>query len=193
MFFNSSIEFAITRGGRITRDFLTTFLNDNPYYDEDRYVFDSRVHMLMPGWFPCIPGFHHDDVPRQTSNGQPDYDSPSYRANHCLGLVNGDICPTQFATGRADFSRVPDDVIVYKQWHLEVEEKIKNGELERSSAPSNKLVYFNDRTWHQGVRTRAGGWRWFGRVSWDTDRVKRISNEIRQQVQVYLEFPLEGW
>lgn len=192
MFFNSDLEFAFGRGGPITKDFINAFLLDNDIPIAD-CVFDSRVHMLMKGWFPCIPGFHHDDVPRSTVSGQPNYDSPAYRSSHCFGLVNGDICPTEFALGNSDFSRVPDNVITYKHWHLEVEEKIKNGELERVSAPSGKLVYFNDRTWHQGVRARDSGWRWFGRISWNTARSKSITNEIRRQVQVYLEHPMEGW
>ena len=36
------------------------------------------------------------------------------------------------------------------------------------------------------------GWRWFGRLSRNTDRVRKITNEVRQQAQVYLEFPMEG-
>lgn len=37
------------------------------------------------------------------------------------------------------------------------------------------------------------GWRWFGRISRNTDRVKTVTNEIRMNAQVYLEFPMEGW
>jgi len=30
----------------------------------DEYVVDVKVHMLMPGEFPCIPNWHMDFVPR---------------------------------------------------------------------------------------------------------------------------------
>ena len=43
------------------------------------------------------------------------------------------------------------------------------------------------------LQTVRNGWRWFGRVSRNTDRVKNITNEIRVNAQVYLEFPMEGW
>lgn len=33
---------------------------DNP---ED-FIWDVKVHMLMPGQYPCIPNWHYDNVPR---------------------------------------------------------------------------------------------------------------------------------
>lgn len=35
-------------------------LPDNP----DNFTWDVKVHMLMPGQFPCIPNWHYDNVPR---------------------------------------------------------------------------------------------------------------------------------
>lgn len=32
--------------------------------DLNNYTFDIKVHMLMPGQFPCIPNWHYDNVPR---------------------------------------------------------------------------------------------------------------------------------
>lgn len=184
MFFNASPEFAYERGGPITKAFLDA-LPSRPV------VVDSRVHMLMPGWFPCIPGFHHDDVPRSRSDGQPNYDDPEYRSLHALALINGDIAPTNFAVGTADFAGVPLGETIYKQWHEEVEEYIASGKLNRVAAPSNQIVIFDDRAWHEGVRAVGNGWRWFGRASWATNRTP--TDEIRRQVQVYMENPMEGW
>lgn len=33
-------------------------------HDVDEYVVDVKVHMLMPGEYPCIPNWHLDFVPR---------------------------------------------------------------------------------------------------------------------------------
>lgn len=30
----------------------------------DEYLIDVKVHMLMPGQFPCIPNWHYDFLPR---------------------------------------------------------------------------------------------------------------------------------
>lgn len=43
------------------------------------------------------------------------------------------------------------------------------------------------------IRANKDGWRWFARVSQSTNRADFITNEIRNQVQVYMEFPMEGW
>jgi hypothetical protein len=197
MFFNCSGAYAFENGGPITRSFLSA-LPDGWY---DNVVFDSRVHMLMPGWYPAIPGFHHDDVPRPEippgqhfiTAGQPDYDNPRYNAEHIMGLVNGDICPTIFALGECTMPAIKPGELIYRKWHLEVERLLNDGVLNKSIALSNRLIYFDCDTFHSGVKAIGNGWRWFGRISRNTDRVNKITNEIRKQAQVYLEFPMEGW
>jgi hypothetical protein len=191
MFFSCDGDYAYKHGGPITREFLELLYLDDHITVPDNIIFDSRVHMLMKGWFPCIPGFHHDDVPRSSSDGQPNYDNAEYRSRHCMALVNGNIAPTEFATGTFIMPGVPEGETIYKVWHPEVEEQLDNGIGRRVPAVSNQLLFFDDRTFHQGTRAVDNGWRWFGRASWDTDR--KPVNEIRRQVQVYLEHPMEGW
>lgn len=178
MLFNCDMETAERLGGPITRDFVSHL---DPEFRKHG-VIDTRVHMLMPGWFPCIPGWHHDDVPRSTQDGQPNYTDPEYRSRHCLALVNGAICPTELLVGHIE---VPDPVpgrVIYKDWDNYLEGPGR-GQGERVSAP--------DRSFHRGTQAIRSGWRWFGRVSIDTDR--KPSNEIRKQVQVYLGVVNSGW
>lgn len=198
MFFNCDLAFAFDNGGPITRSFIMNLPDD---WNNDQVVIDTRIHMLMPGWYPAIPGYHHDDVPRPDipagqhflTAGQPDYDNPRYLSEHIIGLVNADVCPTHFATGRATFSEVPEGKTIYKHWHPEVLHHIEDGNLKQWEAPDRTLLQFNHATWHTGSKAVKNGWRWFGRVSRNTDRVKKITNEIRVNAQVYLEFPMEGW
>lgn len=188
MFFNCDISFAYQHGGAITRAFIDALPT---YWKDARVVLDSRVHMLMKGWYPCIPGWHHDDVPRSTPNGQPNYINPEYKSEHILGLVNAEVAPTEFAEGTIDLE-VPEDMI-YKKWHPQVEEAVRMGNLKLHKAKSGVLYAFDYETFHQGSRAVKDGWRWFARVSKNTDRSFHITNEIRSQVQVYMEFPMEGW
>lgn len=198
MFFNSNLNFALQNGGNITKSFIASLPQD---WLIDNVVFDSRIHMLMPGWYPAIPGWHHDDVPRPEipagqhfiTAGQPDYDNPRYKAEHIMGLVNANICPTEFALGKCEMSQIVGDDLIYRQWHKEVNEKLEESSLTKFKAPDRTLLYFDWQTFHQGNVAVSNGWRWFGRVSRNTDRTKKITNEIRSQVQVYLEFPMEGW
>lgn len=196
MFFNSDLPFAYRTGGPITRNFIKAL----PAGWDDA-VIDTRVHMLMPGWYPAIPGWHHDDVPRPIvgpgqhfiSAGQPDYDNPRYHAEHIMGLVNGDVCPTYFVCGTCNMPAIPEGELIYREWHKRVDMAIANEEVDTYTAESGKLIYFDWQTFHTGQKTKLSGWRWFARVSRNTDRQKQITNEIRNQVQVYMEFPMEGW
>jgi hypothetical protein len=188
MFFNCTWGFAYENGGEPTKDFLLSLPS---HLHNDKTIIDSRVHMLMPGWFPCIPGYHHDDVPRERYDKQPEYYNPSYRSQHALVLYNGDICPTEFAIGEQVFSNPEDHKIIYREWHKEVEQLINQKQLNVIKAPSEQIVYFDDRTWHQGTKAVGSGWRLFIRASWNTER--KPTNEIRRQVQTYMPFPMEGW
>lgn len=197
MLFNCDLEHGYRLGGRITRSFLERLPDD---WRRSPLVIDSRVHMLMPGWYPCIPGWHHDDVPRTRSDGQPNYDVGQCRSQHIVALVNGDICPTAFALGSADFEVPPLGSVVYGKWHDVVEAKIAAGELHRQSIESNRLVMIDDRTWHTGTKAVRNGWRFFIRASRyfspSGDIIPRgnpRTNELRRQVQVYLENPTAGW
>lgn len=198
MFFNCDLQFAFINGGPITRSFIDAL---PPEWKDAPTVFDSRVHMLMPGWYPAIPGYHHDDVPRPPiapgkhfiTAGQPDYDTPRYRSEHILGLVNAEVAPTHFAVGECVMPEVADGDLIYRRWHAEVERLIAAGEMKAEAAPDRTLVHFGCDAFHTGTQAVASGWRWFGRISRNTDRANSVTNEIRRQVQVYLEFPMEGW
>lgn len=189
MLFNCNYDAAWNLGGIITRSFLKSL----PYnfYSSPDFVFDSRVHMLKTGWFPCIPGYHHDDVPRSTINGQPNYDSPEYLSQHAMALINGDICPTEYALGECEMLKINESQIIYKEWHKEIIKLLEKSKLDKWSTPTNQVILFDWQSFHQGTRAVKDGWRWFGRASKNTHR--KPTNEIRNQVQVYLEFPMEGW
>lgn len=197
MLFNCNLDGAIRLGGPITREVLCQI---PAAWAQGPLLIDSRVHMLMPGWYPCIPGWHHDDVPRTREDKQPNYGPGQCRSEHMMLLINGDICPTEFALGEAEFGVPGLGQVIYEHWHRDVETKLVQGELVPWSAPSKTFIHFGDRTWHRGVPAVAGGWRYFIRISryfdpdgkW-IDRGNPRTNELRRQVQVYLESPNKGW
>jgi hypothetical protein len=196
MFYKSHISFVREHAGPVTKAFLDAIPSG---WDDS--IIDSRVHMLMNGWYPAIPGYHHDDVPRPPvaegahflTAGQPDYDTTSYFSEHLLGLVNAEICPTEFAIGECMMPAIPRGELIYREWHNEVMRLLHLGELEKVHAKSGQIIYFDWQTFHQGTKAIGSGWRWFIRLTRNSDTVKSPKNEIRRQVQVYLEFPMEGW
>ena len=202
MLFNCDGQAAINLGGPITREFVKLLLLQwQCCLTHEELVVDTRVHMLMPRWYPCIPGFHHDDVPRLGDHGQPYYPEfngswdrqGNYHADHAMTIVGGTGSFTEFALGTAEFKPVPIGDTVYAQWHYEVVNHLANGKLKCYSVTPNEIVFFDARSWHQGVPATEFGWRYFARASWNTDRTKHCTNEVRRQVQVYLENPMEGW
>lgn len=72
-----------------------------------------------------------------------------------------------------------------------VEKAVADGRLELQTVPDKTYAYFDDRTWHQATPAKASGWRWFIRASRNT--LREPTNELRRQVQVYLENPMMGW
>lgn len=195
MLFNCDLEGATRLGHTLTHEFIS-LLPD--HWKAGDLVIDSRSHMLMPSWYPCIPGWHHDDVPRSRSDGQPNYED-GLRAEHIFALVGGDICRTEFALGCAEFEVPALGRTIYADWHQEVARLIRDDVLSRISVPTNKLVQFNDRSWHRGTAAVGASWRWFIRASRyrlngvPVPRPNVRTNEVRNQVQVYMPTINAGW
>jgi hypothetical protein len=199
-FFSADLDYALCNGGPITQAFL--HLLPQGWFDEGA-VLDSRVHMLMAGWLPCIPGWHLDDIPRTRKDGQPNHSNPSYRAEHVLALV-GDCSRTAFLVGDIQLHDVPDgqlgiggvcpETSIYGKWHEDIElalDLAPAGTLRVEHAPERRLIQFNDQSFHRGVVATHAGWRWFARVTRGSDR--RFYNKVRTQSQVYLPAPNVGW
>jgi hypothetical protein len=189
MFFNCDLNFCLKNGGPITRSFLENMPGD---WKKCHPVIDSRVHMLMSGWCPAIPGFHHDDVPRNTPTGQPNYDNLDYYSQHLTGVVNADVAPTLFALGRHTLPKIESGVI-YREWHPSVLEQLQNKILIPYEIKSGEYIQFDWQSMHTAQKAVKNGWRWFIRLSRKTERQFTVTNEIRRQVQVYLENPTDGW
>lgn len=110
-----------------------------------------------------------------------------------MELINAEFCPTEFTVGECVMPAVPEGRLIYREWHLKILELLKKGKMKSIKAPSGKLIQFNWQTFHQATKANGSGWRWFIRLTRNSDTVKTPKNEIRKQVQVYLEFPMEGW
>lgn len=181
MFFSADKAYAWANGGAITRAFIDQFLSG---YDD--WIIDSRVHMLMPGWYPCIPGWHHDDIPRSGLNGQPNYDNPEYEATHRM-LVIGKSAMPEFINQQVELYKVENDV-VYKAWN---EDLNRMEELSTQRVASGEVWEFGSNDFHRGMPSSEDCWRFFIRASRNTNR--KFHNETRKQVQVYMSELEAGW
>ena len=193
MFFSASCKHAYEHGGPITKNFMHALGTLSPYFQEG--IFDSRTHMLMPSWYPCIPGWHVDDVPRTRSDGQPDHINPAYKAQHCMAWVGDEPnAPTEFLRGRFELFDVPigsTKKSIYGIWNTEIDMMVERSMYFPHRTQGNTLIYFDWQSFHRGTPANGNGWRWFGRVSINTNR--KVMNELRTQVQVYMPCHTAGW
>ena len=187
-FFSADLEYVVDHGGPITKDFVFSLPVN---WRSENLIIDSRVHMLMPGWYPCIPGWHLDDVPRNRADGQPDHTSPLNQTRHLTAIV-GDESQTIFGIGSFSLMDVPIGAgVVYSIWHKEVELLVSRGVVVEKKLEPGQVMLFNHKTWHRGAAATKSGWRWFIRATIGSSR--RFRNEMRTQTQVYLTAPFEGW
>lgn len=184
MLHRATRDFAFCNGGPLTAEFIDAL----PWTGD--ILIDSRVHMLMPGMFPCIPGWHHDDVPRERSDGQPEYFNPSYKAEHCMAIWGG-CSRTEFAIGAHEFEPAPIGQKVYKEADRVVECLCERSALERVTIPDSRLVFFDWLSWHRGMEATERGFRFFIRATRHSKLAAR--NEIRVNANVYMPVLEEGW
>lgn len=194
MLFGASFHFARARGGVITLNFLETLRvhAESIGLAIGTVIVDSRIHTLMRGMYPCIPGWHHDDVPRGEF-GQPNYDDPRYRSHHLMMVVDADDAPTgslpQFLCDHVDVDwPLPFDAVVYRAWDAQI------GSLpsvKTETIRSGQAVAFDDHAFHRGMPAKSHGWRFFIRASWSTGRA--FQNKIRHNANVYLPAVTAGW
>lgn len=172
------------------------FLNMCPFSDKFKYIsVDSRVHMLMPGWYPCIPGWHCDDFYRP--NGQPDLENVP-EMNHFAMVIGSTAC-TEFITKPINLPG-PDEILatvvcpkqarpLYAYYNQCMEYSPLTGS--RRQVESGEIIQFGPLDFHRGMPATNNSWRLFVRAT-ESD-VQEPLNELRTQTQVYLPSPFEGW
>lgn len=185
MLWSADIEFAAANGGPITQEFVS-------HLDTDKnWIIDTRVHMLMEGWYPCIGGWHLDNMPRNTENGQPNYKNPPFISMNTLGIIDaGTNSLTEFLTTPVTLPDPEPNEKIYGRWSKEINKQLEEGEIQSRIIPSETLIEFDTFTFHRGRPATDSGWRMFIRAL--TDTPQKPHNEIRKQVNTYL--PVEaGW
>lgn len=188
-FLRSSPEYVYRMGGSVYRSILEAW----PCEGKRSLVsIDSRVHMLMPGFLPCIGGWHCDDFYRPTG-GQPDLPKlshlPSMQATHHALILGSNVAPTMFACEPIEISNttLQQSENVYKECHKLIE-TLKPDTYE---AAPGFFITFDSFTFHRCTRAKGSGWRLFVRIT-ESDHYEPM-NEIRTQTQVYIVDESAGW
>lgn len=191
--FRATLDDAFLYGGELTRAALSVI---NLHHDRTSIVVDVKVHMLMPGFQPAIPGWHTDGVPRP--KGLADiFEQEKHRPTRYHLIVTGSGCLTQFLRTPSVPISVPDEPgpDLHRCIGEEVVALLKDaGETEILTAPSCQVVMWDWWNIHRGPVAQKREWRYLIRVA-ETDWEKPhtdLRKVLRTQQQVYA--PMEfGW
>ncbi|QAU06580.1 hypothetical protein SEA_WILLIAMBOONE_74 [Gordonia phage WilliamBoone] len=190
----ASLSDAILFGGPAVRDLLERA----PIVGDREYVFvDTKVTMLMPGWYPAIPGWHTDGVPRGEKGDPSDYGNPSLpkqldrRSPRFHTIIAGVPCLTEFLKGDHQLEITHDRD---NQMYSEMTNLVEDGLLYvggKSTMPK-PLVWSSWDWWqiHRATESLHRGWRLLIRIT-ESDLVRPSTRDfIRTQNQVYV--PLDS-
>lgn len=193
---NASIDDAIRYGGLAIRHALSGL----PLIeDREHVIVDAKVHMLMPGMVPAIPGWHTDGVPR-SENGAPTGPlapdltrQEGRRSPHYHLLVAGCDAPTVFLEDRNVLVDVPDHPT--PDLYAEITREVTAWtDLERVEIPMGQWWTWDWWELHSAQPSRASGWRLLIRVT-ESDFVKPeadLRKVIRTHHQAYINGEF-GW
>jgi len=155
----------------------------------DYISIDTRLSMLMPGMYPCIPGWHCDDFYRPTG-GQPNLENAPPAEHVCI--VIGNCSRTRFVAGPIELplpsaTDLEGGRTVYGVMHRRIEQAQPATML----VSSGEAWRFSPLTWHRGEPATEMGWRYFLRLTGSNHWTPL--NQTRTQTQVYLTEPFRGW
>jgi hypothetical protein len=193
---NASLEDAMRYGGDITRAAIKAM---NLRFDRKHIIVDTKIHMLISGMSPSIPGWHVDGAPRDNlknpnGSGLPDtfaQEGDSHFNRYHI-LVSGTGCLTKFIKGsiRVPIPSEPSThvyAMMSKFVQAQVQDNKSCGLDMTTDIPSCQVVEFDWWDIHTGVIATKKEWRYLIRVC-ESDYYEpqtELRDIIRMQSQVY--------
>lgn len=180
MLHSASWDFARKFGGPLTNRVLDALEDSEKRRARPKNLYeviDTRVHMLMPGMYPAIPGWHCDAVYRRDSTSQPEVEKIDKRLLHWTCIIGtSPVSLTSFVVQEVEIDVNP--AAVWKSVHQAVAWKNPRCiQLELGD-----VLMFDSSTIHRAVAANQQGWRFWFRLSFYP---RAPMNQIRKQVQVY--------
>ena len=185
MLFSARWFFARENGGEITQEIMDVIFQSRPFVPKGHeLMIDTRVQMLLPGWWPSIPGWHCDFIPRDADTGQPVLQAKNTIESSwtCIVATAADVSQTEFLVesvnvhydSEAVWSSINKDIE-----YMRTQRKLKTGKLQLG-----KVMLFGSHTLHRAMQVHNPGWRYFFRCS--IVKEDSCQNLIRQQTQIYV-------
>lgn len=176
-------DFAKRYGGDFVRSVVEGVERRNLKYP---LLVDSKVHMVKPGWYPGIPGWHVDFAPHWESVVEWKDVDPNER--HFMAISSGVSC-TEFL---ADTLSLPIPRAPKANGYIARLVEALGESVQKVSVEPNQVYEFGQLHIHRVTPAVASGWRMFVRVS--ATKLRPVLNEVRSQAsQVYITDINAGW
>lgn len=193
MIYGGSWNWSNLNGGPLTQRVIRLIekdiFNQIPLHSFEGYhpVIDTKSVLLMPGQYPCIPGWHCDGVIRKSKNSQPDLKTLNDGIMHytCSIGENETHQGTEFIEQDLDIFIDPNNV--WKSADKEIQLLIDKPKTHLMK--SGAVAKFSRSTLHRGTPANTRQWRYFFRLSFYH---MPTMNRIRNQVQIYTDIN-SGW
>lgn len=157
---------AAEKGGPLTNTIIDALPADAWSCPPELFpVIDTRCQRLMPGQFGAIPGWHCDDWPRPSYDGQPNPLKVNHAARHYTGIIDtegGSLAPTEYVRGDVSIVLWPEEP-VWRQVHRRVEEL--GGEVRRVLHSPGAIARMDWQGIHRATPATKRGWRFWFRLS----------------------------
>lgn len=181
--YQASMGFAFDNGGPITSEFIDKL----PFSFGDNVLVDVRVHQLQKGYYPAIPGYHLDWLPRTDGGEHPIVDTiPDY--DHVV-LIVAETSLTEFVAD--PISLVLPDKRAFEWANNEIKRWQKLDKVKTEHVISGDMVQFTSRDWHRPSPAEGSEWRLLIRAS-RIDHKKPV-NRLVDQSQVYIPIEEASW
>lgn len=150
--------------------------------DNESWLIDVKIHMLMVGQFPCIPNWHCDNVPRDES-GNLKYGSITPESKGMYIWLSGHP-ETEFLALDGKINGVNN--------HGELNDQISAGILPTYTVPNSRWLKMWQNTPHRGKAASKNCWRVFVRLTHKSlvseFMAREKLNPLRRHSQVYLPY-----
>lgn len=189
---NASLDDALRYGGDLTKAAIGSM---NLKFDRKYIVVDTKIHMLMPKFYPAIPNWHTDGVPRgkELKPEVKDYPNILEQQNMTTSryhlLVTGEGCLTQFINKplMLDCYEGSENYNLYEDIGSQLK-KYNKEDLDIVTVPACTSVEWDWWNIHRGVQATKHEWRYLIRVT-ETDHLQPqtdLRQILRTQIQVYV-------
>jgi len=177
--YQASPAFVHDVAGPLTRKFLSAAFVLARWTPEEMLnsIIDVRVHQLQAGYYPAIPGYHLDWMPRKNKGADVDLSVIPERKN--IVLIVGETSLTEFVDSEVSYLGPNAQ---FKDYNVMLKRYAATHHVE-----SGQLVHFTSEDWHRPVPAEGNEWRYLARIS--TGMGIQPANQVRSQSQVYI--PIE--